>query len=360
MTSTAQASTPDPACHAYDREAHLLAELLRSSRLSLLYAEPGADKTSVLRLALMPLLGRRNGDQSAPAAVRASGVVVPFLDRRGRSPSRAARRRRELVVYCSEWGESPVAALRASIERAVTPDRTATTERPARLGEMLEHLSPRVDASFIVLLDRFEDVLRGPAPRSSVAQLVDELAEAVQDPQLPANFLIAVADDAAPGLAGLRARIPGFDDFSLRLATPKGFDPGATSARTSEAPPTAIDLLPILTETLIVSDGEPAPPPRSDLASKAPEPKKKVKRTAPPRVPVVVADVYAMIETELSRIALHTAAEARPQQTGSDRARPAESVGRPAEIASRSLQQAIERMERRLGLPPGDEHGRSR
>jgi len=78
LTSKAHASGFDRSGPSHDQEAWLLVQLLRTSRLSLLYAEGGADKSALLTLGLMPLLGRRASDKLVPAAVRASGVVVPF------------------------------------------------------------------------------------------------------------------------------------------------------------------------------------------------------------------------------------------------------------------------------------------
>src|SRR5438445_523685 len=56
-----------------------------TSRHTLLYGQPGSDKTALLKNDLMPLLRRRAGDRLGPALVRESGVVVPFPDRRGRA-----------------------------------------------------------------------------------------------------------------------------------------------------------------------------------------------------------------------------------------------------------------------------------
>src|SRR5688572_5677878 len=103
MTAIAQEVCIDPTRQANEQEALLLVELLRSSRLSLLYADVGSDKTGLLRNGLIPLLCRRAGDRLGRAAFRPSGVVVPFPDRRGRSSAYPCKPRRQIVVYFDQW-----------------------------------------------------------------------------------------------------------------------------------------------------------------------------------------------------------------------------------------------------------------
>ena len=77
----------------------------------------------------------------------------------------------------------------------------------ARLGAILADLSQRFDAHLLVVLDRFEDLLQALSDELCVVQFADELAEAINQPQLATNFLIALAEEAKPRLAGLRTRI---------------------------------------------------------------------------------------------------------------------------------------------------------
>jgi hypothetical protein len=263
VTLTAQALGVDPAYPANEQEALLLVELLRSSRLSLLYAETGSDKTGLLRHGLMPLLCRRAGDRLGPAGRPGIGVVVPFPDRRGRSSVYPSKRRREIVVYFDDWTGSPLAALRQSLYGAVGADQADGANANARLGKVLEDLSQRFDAHFIVLLDRFEDLLRAPSDEVAAVHFANGLAEAINQPQLAANFLIALAEEAKPRLAGLRGRIPGFDDSSLRLGPPRHVNPTVVPTRHQEAiAPAVVEALPVLTETVTVPDRDPkaAPP----------------------------------------------------------------------------------------------------
>src|SRR5438309_1005905 len=53
VTPTSPSSAEEPAWHSQEQEARLLAELLRTSRLALLYGQPGSDKTALLKNDLM-------------------------------------------------------------------------------------------------------------------------------------------------------------------------------------------------------------------------------------------------------------------------------------------------------------------
>jgi len=359
LTSTAQVPSVEHSYPAHEQEALLLVELLRSSRLSLLYAQARSDKTAFLRQGLTPLLGRRAGDRLVPGAVRASGVVVPLPDRRSRSSARSSKRRREIVVYFDDWTDTPLAALREALYGAVGADPADRAKTNARLGGVLEDLSQRFDSHFIVLLDRFEDLLQAPSDEAAIVQFTNELAEAINHPQLAASFLIALADEAKPRLAGLRTRTPGFDDSSLILAPPRDFSPAVAPMRHQErAAPAVVEALPVLTETLTDRDRVPVPPAALGAMIRPPA-KRKVKQPLP-RLEVRTEDVYTMIESALARIAVRAAVE--PMDRGesepfaSDRLPAAKREHVPANQLSSSratngknLQEAIERMERRLG-----------
>ncbi len=274
----------------------MLVELLRSSRLALLYGQAGSDKTSLLKEGLMPLLHRRSSDQVAPA--RTSGVVVPFPDRRNRTSGRTSKRRRELVVYFDDWSDTPLLALHARIHLAAGSSTAERAAPPLHLADTLNVLSNRLDATFIILLDRFEEFLEAPPQREDISRFERELVEAIHQVRLPANFLISLNEEFRPRLSGLRGCIPGFDDFSLKL-------PGAMATTPPHAlppnpvPPEAlvIENLPVLTDSVILpTQIEGASAPAKNGARRA-----KLKVPRPPQLPIKREDVYAFIEATLAQ-----------------------------------------------------------
>jgi hypothetical protein len=284
VTHPAPSPASDSSWRAHEQEARLLAELLRTARLALLFdATREGSKTSLLTEGLMPLLRRRVGDRPTAAGARESGVVVPFPDQRSRASARGARRRREIVVYFDRWTEPPLAALQVAIHNAAA----GAGERAApsvRLRDALAHLSNRFDANFIILLDRFEEFLLAPADREGRASFVDELVEAVNQSGLPANFLLSLNEEARPRLTVLQQHIPGFDDFSLKLAGGASpFEPPPAVAAPDPLPPAPPQTL---RESADVSIDRRAP---------------KIKKPPPPRVQVRTEDVYAFIESTLAR-----------------------------------------------------------
>lgn len=314
VTDTASPSVSDYSSQAHAQEARLLGELLRTSRLALLFGQAGSDKTALLEHDLMPLMRRRAADQVAPVAVRETGVVVPLQDRRSRDATRASKCRREIIVYFDDWTGAPLAALHACILRAAAMPSPAQTAPSARLSDTLSALSGRHDATIIILLDRFEQVLKAPADRQGIAEFMNELVEAINDATLPANFLIALDEEARPMLASIRSRIPGFDDFSLKLTGPQGARPVATPAQEPAAPnPFAIRILPVLNEAVTQRD---ALVTQTSMVAAA-EPTRhaggtpKVKLPPPARAVIKTDDVYAFIEATLARTAAQGEGESR-------------------------------------------------
>jgi CHASE2 domain-containing sensor protein len=160
---------------------------LRASRLTLLYAESGVGKTSLLRAGVSARI-RQLAARSI--ADRGSAHYVP-------------------VVF-SSWRDDPTPGLIAAIEAAVRP-LLSDDEELALPRDVLEHAIERVakavDATPLVILDQFEEhFLYEPDGDDGFD---DDLARCVNRRDLRANFLIAVREDAY-SLIGSRfkARIP--------------------------------------------------------------------------------------------------------------------------------------------------------
>ena len=323
VTSTESSSVSDGLLQAHDQEARLLAELLRTSRLALLFGPVGSDKTALLQNDLMPLMRRRAVDQATSALVRETRVVVPFQDRRSRDAIRASKRKREVIVYFDDWADAPLAALQTRIRQAVAAPEPARTAPRVSLRDTLNVLSNRLNATIIILLDRFEELLKTPLDRPGSPEFIDELVEAINEASLSANFLIALDQAASPKLASLRSRIPGFDDFSLKLTGLRVPTPVVPNAKVLAAScPVAVGILPVLNEAVSDHCAAAGPPSKSlGVASKRPVVSRpKAKLPAPSRTVLKTDDVYELIQATLARTATQGIAESATP--GGDAAQP--------------------------------------
>jgi CHASE2 domain-containing sensor protein len=160
---------------------------LRASRLTLLYAESGVGKTSLLR---------------AGVSARIRQLAARSIADRGSA--------RYVPVVFSSWRDDPTPGLIAAIEAAVRPllsdDQELALPRDA-LEHAIERVAKAVDATPLLILDQFEEhFLYEPDGDDGFD---DDLARCVNRRDLRANFLIAVREDAY-SLIGSRfkARIP--------------------------------------------------------------------------------------------------------------------------------------------------------
>ena len=199
--------------HARDREAFLIAQLLRDSRLTVLYGDAGAGKTTLLKTGVLPLLRRRVGDRKLLKSGE-SRVVVPFPDRRGiGSPDQCAA---EVAIFFDRWTGAPLAALQAQLFSAL-PIGCARMASPVRpLADPLAAWSKELRVRFLIIFDRFDEYLAAPLDRAGIREFADQFALVVREPLLPANFLISLRDEKLL-LERFQQRIAGLGNASLRL-----------------------------------------------------------------------------------------------------------------------------------------------
>lgn len=309
MTNSDLSLESDLAWKMREHEARLLAELLRSSRLTLLMSESGAERTALLTGTLFPLLRRRARDV-ADDAVKGSRVVVPFPDRRSRTAGRSSARSAELVVYVDAWGGSPLHALRTSIQATVPPHAAIGTPK-TRLADVLADLSQRLEVQFLIVLDRCDEFLNGALDATDNERFADELSEAINRPELRANFLLSMSEDSKPQLDDLRQRIRGFDDNCLRLhrwqnpAVPEATQRGAMQA----AHPLLTSALPVLDVEVTIESKVDAGSTRVAAGWPEPSVEKSRERARAARVGAGAQaltrteDVYAFIESSLTEMA---------------------------------------------------------
>jgi WD40 repeat protein len=156
---------------------------LRAARLTLLHAESGVGKSSLLR---------------AGVAWRMRRLADDTLMRRGTA--------RTVPIVFSSWKDDPVPQLVAAIGSGIRPYLAGNPEPelPAdRLDAAIEVASGAANSSLHLMLDQFEEYFlycaREPAPE----RFADQLADCINRADLRANFLIAIREDAYAGLGDL-------------------------------------------------------------------------------------------------------------------------------------------------------------
>ena len=166
-----------------DKERTVLISNLRAARLTLLYAQSGAGKSSLLR----------------------AGVTSKLTEMAQRNLTQRGAARNIPVVFNS-WRDDPLAELIDKIQAASMPFlRGAPPPRlaPDRLDKAIEAASLATDATLLVILDQFEEYFVYRSRELRNRSFADELADCVRRVGLRANFLIAIREDAYSGLGDM-------------------------------------------------------------------------------------------------------------------------------------------------------------
>ena len=156
---------------------------LRAARLTLLHAESGVGKSSLLR---------------AGVAWRLRELAHDRLAHRGAA--------RYVPVVFSSWKDDPVPELSGAIGTAIEPflaGRPKPELAVDRLDAAIEAAADAVNVSLLVMLDQFEEYFLYSSREPTRDRFADELARCINRADLPANFLIAIREDAYAGLGDL-------------------------------------------------------------------------------------------------------------------------------------------------------------
>lgn len=192
--------TEEDAAIFFGREAEraTLIRNLRAARLTLLYAQSGTGKSSLLR---------------AGVASRLKELAQRGLAERGTA--------RNIPVVFSSWRDEPTDELITEIRNrtsdfpcpqppAESPPHEESApheESPPRklrpLEEALEQASKATNATLLVILDQFEEYFLYRSEEKPNGRFADELAACVNRGDLRANFLISIREDAYSGLGDL-------------------------------------------------------------------------------------------------------------------------------------------------------------
>jgi WD40 repeat protein len=157
-----------------EREREVVVANLLASRLTVLYGASGVGKTSLLRAAVAHSL-RQVHDAA--------------------------------VIVFSSWAGDPQAGLAAAIDEAIGIETSGT------LSERLRAASEAVAGDVYLLLDQFEEYFL----YHERDEFADELAAAIREPGLRANFLLGLREDALAKLDAFKGQIPNLFANYLRL-----------------------------------------------------------------------------------------------------------------------------------------------
>ena len=182
-----------------ESEQTVLISNLRASRLTLLYAQSGAGKSSLLR---------------AGVASRLAELAQRSFSQRGTA--------RNIPVVFSSWRDDPTADLIGEIQKAISPFVRAVpppASPPDQLDASIEAASEATDATLLdaaikaasedtdatllVILDQFEEYFLYRSREARDRPFADELAACLNRPDLRVHFLISIREDAYSGLGDL-------------------------------------------------------------------------------------------------------------------------------------------------------------
>ena len=159
-----------------DAERKRIIGNLRASRLTLLYAQSGVGKSSLLRAGVAARL-RAQGERAT-----AQGGSPRYLP----------------IVFCA-WRDDPVAGLVTAVEAAVRPflvdGRDLELPRES-LDDALQIAAAAVEATPLVILDQFEEFFLYHERDDDGQRFADGLAQSLRRPDVSAHFLLSIREDS--------------------------------------------------------------------------------------------------------------------------------------------------------------------
>ncbi len=153
---------------------------LRAARLTLLYAESGVGKSSLLRAGVVPRV-----------------LELAERDRGERSTARF------IPVVFSSWGSEPAAALIDAIGDAIAPFAGGVQLPDDSLDSAISAATEATGATMLIILDQFEEIFLYHSRDSHDDVFAEQLARCINHGELRANFLISIREDAYAGIGDL-------------------------------------------------------------------------------------------------------------------------------------------------------------
>src|SRR5262249_35994726 len=138
------------------------------------------------------------------------------------------------VVVFDAWRDDPLHALRTAVADAVTQALGASLRPPDEdvpLVDALRLWTSVLHGGIYLVLDQAEESFPSPPAAEDPSSFAAQFSLAVNTPDLPANFLLAIREDAIAKLDVFKARIPNVLGNYFRL---EHLDPGAARAAVVE------------------------------------------------------------------------------------------------------------------------------
>ena len=176
-------------------EQEIIIANLRAYPLTVLYGQSGVGKTSVLR---------------AGVAHRLHKIAVKNITERS-VPELA-------VAIVNSWRDDPLGEVRQRVREAVEkvcPEALAEPV-PNKLDETLSTWANRIGGPILIILDQFEEYFLYWADDDEDAFAV-EFPQIAMSSEVPANFLIAMREDALARLDRFKTRLPNIFDNNIPI-----------------------------------------------------------------------------------------------------------------------------------------------
>ncbi len=179
-----------------DREREVIIANLKARRLTLLYGESGVGKSSLLRAGVM-------SDLAEAARRNLADLGTP----------------EHVPVIFSAWSDEPVAGLGAAIRTAVDQFVGEPAEPPesASLAAVIDWAAEATDAFLLIVLDQFEEYFLYHPSEDGPGTFATEFPGIVNRPDIQANVLVSIREDALAKLDRFKGDIPRLFDSSLRV-----------------------------------------------------------------------------------------------------------------------------------------------
>ena len=191
-------------------DIEVVATNLRAACLTVFYGASGVGKSSLLNAGVVPYLQKI-----------ATSSILP-----GEPPE-------FILVVLREWANNPLESLRLRIKEAVKKavednkiphltmpkvESTATANKEnSDMSLLLKSWTDLTQTNLLIIFDQFEDLFLHPEFTAGSGSFGEEFPKAVNNKDLPVNFIISLRDDALAKLDFFKGTIPNLMKNTLRL-----------------------------------------------------------------------------------------------------------------------------------------------